>query len=192
MRRGFDGVSWYQAEPRVSLELIAASAIAKSAGVIDVGGGASLLVDQLIAAGFGDVSLLDVSAVAVGEARRRLAAETPVSWLVQDLLTWRPSRHYDLWHDRAVFHFLVSAELQDAYRAVLLSALEPGGYVVVGVFAPEGPQSCSGLPVARYSGPQIASALGGEFSVMATRQEVHGTPSGGAQPFTWVLARRVE
>ena len=189
-RRGFSGVSWFQAEPVISLTLIAEAGIAKSSPVVDVGGGASVLVDRLLADEYTDVSVLDASAVAVREAQRRLGPGAPVHWLVQDLLTWQPSRRYALWHDRAVFHFLGAAEQINAYGSVLRSALVPGGFVVIGAFANDGPESCSGLPVARFSPEELGTALGGDFTVIASRREVHRTPVGGLQPFTWVAARR--
>lgn len=189
MRRGSSGVSWYQAEPVVSLELIAESKLRGDAAVIDVGGGASPLVDRLLAEGFADVSVLDISSVAIEEARRRLPPDAPVDWVVSDVLSWHPKRRYGLWHDRAVFHFLVSSGDREAYRKTLVSALVRGGIVVIGTFAADGPESCSGLPVARFSEAGLASALGNRFTPVAFRREVHRTPSGGNQPFTWMLAK---
>jgi trans-aconitate methyltransferase len=185
-------VSWFQEEPVISMELIAGLGVARSAPVIDVGGGASALVDRLVAGGFTDVSVLDVSAVAVEEAQRRQVPGAPVRWLIQDLLTWRPTRQYALWHDRAVLHFLVSDEQRETYRELLNSALGPGGSVVIGVFAADGPESCSGLPVARYSEEDLMTTLGAGFAVRMMRREMHRTPSGGSQPFTWVAAQRSE
>jgi hypothetical protein len=191
-RRGFAGVSWFQSEPTVSLEMIAAAATPPDAPVVDVGGGASPLVDRLIEQGFTDVSVLDVSPGAIGEARQRLPPGARVDWLVQDVLSWRPTRLYSLWHDRAVFHFLVAPEQKEAYRRALDLALGPGGSIVIGTFAPDGPESCSGLPVARYSDEELAGALGDAFTVCSSRREVHLTPAGGSQPFTWIMARRSE
>jgi hypothetical protein len=189
--RGIGGVSWFQTEPAVSLELISATGISEDAAIIDVGGGASVLVDHLVSQGFNDVSVLDVSGVALAAAEARLGSKASVTWLRQDLLAFKPSRRYSLWHDRAVFHFLVGESDRDAYREVLLSALAPGGYAVIGTFAEDGPEQCSGLPVARYSANSLSERLGDRFLVTETRREAHRTPSGITQQFTWVAARLV-
>ncbi len=188
-RRGSDGVSWYQETPRVSLELIDALSIAKDAAIIDVGGGASLLAERLAARGFDDVTVLDLSLAALAQARKRAGASSPVRWLQDDLLVWEPQRRYDLWHDRAVLHFLVEPEDRAIYVAKLHDALQSHGAVIVGAFAPDGPQRCSGLPVVRYSATQLALLLGARFSLVETRREEHVTPSGVRQPFTWIAAR---
>ncbi len=187
--RGFDGVSWYQHVPRVSLELIAALGVPAGAAVIDVGGGASALVDHLVERDFVDVSVLDLSAAALAEARRRVGDTTDVSWLNEDLLLWRAERRFDVWHDRAVFHFLVATEERDAYLELLRSALRGDGCVVLATFAPDAPERCSGLPVARYTADELAGLLGPGFELVATRREVHTTPTGNTQPFTWVAGR---
>lgn len=185
-------MSWFQPEPQLSLELIAALGVDKSAAVIDVGGGASCLVDHLVGDGWRDVSVLDVSAAALIAARGRLPSDAPVTWLHQDLLTWTPTRNYRLWHDRAVFHFLVDTAEQTAYLGVLHAAVEPGGAVILATFAPDGPERCSGLPVARYSTDDLATLIGDGFEVVESRREEHTTPSGTCQPFTWVAARTIE
>jgi trans-aconitate methyltransferase len=180
-------VSWYQSAPRVSLELIETLGIDRDAAVIDVGGGASNLVDHLVEQGFRDVSVLDVSAVALAEGRRRLGDEAPVAWLREDLLGWEPTRRFDLWHDRAVFHFLVSPDDRERYLRILRSAIRDTGFVVLGTFAPDGPERCSGLPVTRYSVEDLAHLL--RLDVLVTRREEHTTPGGAIQPFTWVAGR---
>lgn len=186
---GARGVSWFEDTPRVSLELIGVLGLARDAAVIDVGGGASTLVDRLVEAGFTDVSVLDVSAAALAEARQRLGDTTAVTWLNQDLLLWNPERRFDLWHDRAVFHFLVAPEDREAYLRALQSAVVPGGHVVLAAFAPDGPESCSGLPVVRYSANDVVRLLGGGFELVETRREEHVTPRGAKQPLTWVAGR---
>jgi SAM-dependent methyltransferase len=188
--RGADRVSWHQSSATVSLELIDALELDLDAAVVDVGGGASPLAEQLVARGFGEVSVLDVSAGALAEARRRAGDDTPIHWLHEDLLLWRPERRYDLWHDRAVLHFLVAARDRDRYLETLLAALGPRGGVIIGVFAPDAPDRCSGLPVARYSAEQLAVLLGAGFELVATRREEHVTPGGALQPFTWIAALR--
>ena len=140
-------MSWYQAVPEVSLELVAALDISRDAAVIDVGGGASFLADKLLARGFRDLTVLDLSVSALDTTRRRLPADAPVRCVHADLLTWEPDRRYDLWHDRAVFHFLVTASDRERYVATLRRAVVPGGNVIVGTFAEDGPEMCSGLPV---------------------------------------------
>lgn len=187
--RGVHGVSWYQDAPSVSLELIEALGIGRDAAVIDVGGGASDLAEHLVERGFIDVSVLDVSAAALAEARRRLGDAAPVSWLHEDLLVWRPERRFVLWHDRAAFHFLVTSDDRDKYLQTLRSAIGVEGFVVLATFAPDGPEFCSGLPVARYSVADLAHLLGAGFELLETRREEHITPQGVMQPFTWVAGR---
>jgi SAM-dependent methyltransferase len=184
--RGVDGVSWYQAVPALSLELLEALDIPREAAVIDVGGGASFLVDELVARGFRDLTVLDLSASALDATRERLPDGAPVRFVQADLLEWEPDRRYDVWHDRAVFHFLVAASDRDRYVATLREAVVPRGTVIVGTFAEDGPELCSGLPVDRYSAADLSAALGDAFDVLETRREHHVTPRGAVQPFTWV------
>ncbi len=184
-----DLLSWHQPQPAASLELIASLALAPSAAVVDVGGGASTLVDHLLALGFLDITVLDVSPVALTLARERVGAPEGVTWLETDVLSWQPARDYDLWHDRAVFHFLVDARDQQRYVSVLRAALSGGGCAVIATFARDGPERCSGLPVARYATTELIDVLGGGFAVVGTRREVHTTPAGIRQPFTWVAVR---
>lgn len=181
-------VSWFQAEPLVSLELIQVLRVPLTASVIDIGGGASRLVDHLVERGFSDVSVLDISESALRIARLRLGDSVPISWLHEDLLLWHPARRYDLWHDRAVFHFLVDDGDRNAYLEALRAGIAPGGTVILATFADDGPKYCSGLPVARSSAEDLAAVLGDSFVVTETRREEHRTPSGVVQPFTWVAA----
>ncbi len=184
--RGVEGVSWFEAEPAASLAMIGLLGVEPTAAVVDVGGGASLLVDRLVGAGFVDVTVLDVSTHALDEGRRRLGPRSEVTWLHEDVLAWRPGRRYGLWHDRAVFHFLTDEADQERYLATLEAAALPGAGVVLATFAPDGPDHCSGLPVARYSAEALAATLGELVTVVTTRREVHITPAGVRQPFTWV------
>jgi trans-aconitate methyltransferase len=185
--RGPDRVSWFQPVPAASLAVVDGLGVDRASPVIDVGGGASLLVDQLVARGFTDVTVLDVSAVGLDLARARLGAAAPVEWIVADVLTWRPSKHYGLWHDRAVLHFLTDPADREAYLRTLRAAV-PHGAVVLATFAPDGPETCSGLAVARYDADELAALLPG-FEVVARRREIHVTPAGVEQPFTFVAAR---
>jgi trans-aconitate methyltransferase len=174
----------------VSLELVDLLGITPEAGVIDVGGGASVLIDALLHRGFADLTVLDISEAALQASRERVGADAPVEWIAHDLLTWEPTRRYDLWHDRAVFHFLSGEELQ-VYRDLLHRVVAPRGYVVMATFAPDGPEWCSGLPVTRYGADQLMDTLGGEFEMVGQLREVHMTPSGATQPFTWIAGRRI-
>lgn len=188
-RRGARGVSWYQPAPVVSLELVQSLGVAPTTPVLDVGGGASGLADALVATGFEDVTVLDVSAVALAAARSRLGDPSTVHWVLGDVCSWRPDRRYGLWHDRAVFHFMVEDADRAAYLDALRAAVAPGGAVVVAAFAPDGPEQCSGLPTARYSADELAASLGEELELAAARVEHHTTPAGAVQPFTWVAGR---
>jgi rhodanese-related sulfurtransferase len=188
---GATGVSWYQPEPALSLALIDTLRVPKASPVIDAGGGASLLVDELVSRDYLDISVLDVSSTALEIARHRLGDTAPVRWLCEDILTWQPERRYALWHDRAVFHFLTDAAEQTRYLNVMRQTLDLGGALVMATFAADGPESCSGLPVARYEATDLEQLLDG-FTVIASRREDHITPGGAVQPFTWIAARRVQ
>jgi len=188
---GVTGVSWFQPAATVSVELIERLGIPTDASVIDVGGGASLLVDALLQRGFTDVSVLDVSKSALDTVRERLGPTNSLALLHEDLLDWTPPRRFDLWHDRAVFHFLVDGQDREQYFQTLRSALRPGGAVVMATFAADGPEYCSGLPVGRYSSDDLANMFDSDFDVVEQMREEHITPAGTLQPFTWVAARNV-
>ena len=185
-----DEVSWFQTEPTRSMQLLT-EATPCPTSVIDVGAGASVLLDSLLDAGIADVTVLDISEEALAAVRRRTAARSPApSFVVADLLSWTPARHWDAWHDRAVFHFLTDPDDRASYVATATRAVAPGGIAVVATFAPDGPEQCSGLPTVRYDAEQLAAAFGVGFDLERTEREVHRTPSGGEQPFTWVVLRR--
>jgi Nodulation protein S (NodS) len=181
-------VSWYQPEPAMSLALIDRLGVPKSAPVIDVGGGASLLVDRLVAQACTDLTILDVPSTALEIARCRLR-DPAVRWLHEDILTWHPERRYALWHDRAVFHFLTNAKERAKYLAVMRQALGDSGALIIATFASDGPERCSGLPVARYDAIDLERLLDG-FTVVESSREEHVTPGGTVQPFTWIAAHR--
>ena len=188
--RAIDQVSWFQAEPTMSLELVAAADPSPDAAIIDVGAGASGLVDELLAHGCHNLTVLDVSEAALEAARRRLGPRADeVAWITADLLAWRPTHRYDVWHDRALFHFLVTAEQRSSYLATMRSAVVPGGAVIIATFADDGPETCSGLATARYSPADLVTAVGPQFELENSRREEHLTPAGVLQPFTWVLLR---
>ena len=175
----------------MSLEMIGLTGIGPQEAVLDVGGGTSPLAGALLARGFADVTVLDLSEVALQTSRARLGpADARVRWVHADILDWIPDRTYGLWHDRAVFHFLVDAEDRERYVTTARSAVRPGGSVVVGTFAEDGPATCSGLPVARYDTQALADAFGAGFALVGSRRHEHRTPGGSVQPFTWVAMRR--
>ncbi|MFI5286349.1 MAG: class I SAM-dependent methyltransferase [Candidatus Dormibacteria bacterium] len=182
-------MSWYQPEPAMSLAIIDRLRVPKGAPVIDVGGGASLLVDRLLARGYTDLAVLDVSSTALEIARRRIGDAASVRWLRKDILTWQPERRYALWHDRAVFHFLTNTAERAKYLSIMREALGESGALIIGTFASDGPESCSGLPVARYEAIDLERLLEG-FTVVESSREEHVTPSGTVQPFTWIAATR--
>jgi trans-aconitate methyltransferase len=182
-------VSWYQPEPAMSLTLIDHLQVPKTAPVIDVGGGASTLVDELLARGYVDLTVLDISSTALEIARHRVGEAAPVRWLCDDIMSWQPEFPYTLWHDRAVFHFLIDPAEQARYLTTMRQALGPAASLVIATFAADGPEHCSGLPVARYDAGDLERLLDG-FTVVASRREEHITPGGAVQPFTWIAARR--
>lgn len=185
-----DEVSWYQAGAGVSLDLIAKHG-RPGASVIDIGAGASALVDHLLSEGWGDATLLDVSSEGLDVTLGRLGSRAEgVTFVVADLLTWIPRRSYGVWHDRAVFHFLVRANDRSAYLRTATNAVEPGGVLVLGTFADDGPEQCSGLPTARYDPDELARIFDPAFELVESMREVHRTPWGSEQPFTWVVLRR--
>ena len=185
--------SWTEDAPLDSLTVLDALGLEPNDPVIDVGGGASPLVDALLARGFVDLTVLDVAARALAEARARLedpALAARVEWIVADVTSWTPVRTYRVWHDRAVFHFLVDEASRLAYRRCLDTATSTGSTVVLATFAPDGPETCSGLPVRRWSADDLERELGDAFTVVRRERREHVTPWGSRQPFTWVVAVR--
>jgi SAM-dependent methyltransferase len=185
-------VSWFQAEARRSLDLITSISPDRSAPIIDVGAGASVLVDNLLAAGYGDVSVLDVSEAALGISRDRLGSDSSrVKWIGADVLRAQLDEGaYAVWHDRAVFHFLTDASDRQAYVEQVRRAVRPGGFVLVATFAEDGPEYCSGLPVVRYSAEGLHSEFGSDFQLVRSEHEDHRTPGGAEQSFLYCLCRR--
>ena len=187
-----DAVSWYRPHLDTSLALIERAAPDRGAAVVDVGGGASTLVDDLLARGYRDLSVLDISAAALNVAHERLGeAADKVTWLAGDLLDAPlPRARYDLWHDRAVFHFLTEAEQRAHYLRQLTHALKPGGHAVLATFGPQGPVKCSGLDTVRYDAEGLVRVLGDGFTLVDSTLEFHATPFGTIQPFLYALFRR--
>ena len=190
--QGATRVSWFQEHARQSLELIRRTGVARDGGVIDVGGGASTLVDDLLAEGYSKLAVLDLSGAALAAARERLGQRGgEVSWLLGDITQIELARHgYALWHDRAVFHFLTSAQEREAYVRAVLRAVKPGGHVIVATFAEDGPQKCSGLPVVRYSADGLHAQFGAPFTLLRHEREEHLTPAGAIQKFIYCMCRR--
>lgn len=185
--RAVDSVSWYQQSPTPSLELFDSLGVQPDQPVVDVGSGASVLVDALLDRGFSDVSVLDISASALERSRRRLGPRADlVRWYRADVLDWRPERRYALWHDRAVFHFLTQPTERSQYISTLKSALLPGARVVIGTFALDGPEKCSGLTVHRYDAAGLTAMFGDDFELLEQRRQEHHTPAGAVQVFSWV------
>lgn len=185
-----DTVSWFQVHPDTSLALIRGHTGAKDA-VIDVGGGASRLVDHLLEDGYTDLTVLDISETALERAGARLGtAALKVQWLVADVTRWRAERRYRFWHDRAVFHFLTEPQERAAYIAALEAALAPGAQALIASFALDGPERCSGLPVRRYSPASLAEEIGKGFRLRESREETHLTPAARLQRFQYSLLER--
>ncbi len=190
--RSAESVSWFQPHAHLSLALIQALEPRREAHLMDVGGGASTLVDDLVRAGYQHLSVLDIAGAALGVAQRRLGLlATGVAWLEGDVTELALPQHgIDLWHDRAVFHFLTEAADRQRYVRRLLSALRPGGHVIISAFAEDGPAQCSGLPVRRYSGSTLWAELGAPFQLLEQREELHHTPAGAQQQFIYCAFRR--
>jgi hypothetical protein len=185
-----DSVSWYQAEPALSLELIERAAAAP-ARVIDVGGGTSFLVDRLLEKGYRP-AVLDIAAEPLEVVKARLgSAAKDVDWFVADVTTFNPSTTWDVWHDRAVFHFLTDGQDRSRYRQSLLRATEPGSGVIVATFGPDGPDRCSGLPTVRYAPEDLLREFGAGFELVEAATEEHQTPGGNTQAFSYCRFRRV-
>jgi len=189
-----DQASWFLAEPTVSLRLIREVAPDPAAAIIDVGGGASTLIDHLLEAGYQRLTVLDLSPTALAAARTRLGLQAgSVTWLDADVLTAPlPAAGYDVWHDRALFHFLTDPADRHRYLAQVAHAVRPGGYVIVASFGPDGPVQCSGLPVVRYSSQALHAEFGRSFRLLESVTEAHRTPAGRSQAFVYSLLEVVE
>jgi len=187
-----DEVSWFQEHPQVSLGLIQRTGVMREGAIIDVGGGASTLADDLLSEGFENITVLDISAAALEATRKRLgprAAE--VTWLEADITeVILPQNHFDLWHDRAVFHFLTRPEDRARYVETVRASLKPGGHIIVATFGPDGPMRCSGLDVTRYSPEGLHQEFGAPFQLVAHTEEIHRTPFGTIQQFVYCYCRK--
>jgi len=184
-------VSWYRPHLETSLALIEKAAPEHHVSIIDVGGGESTLVDDLLATGYQNIAVLDVSQTAINVTKRRLgSASEGIHWIAADILTCElASNAYDVWHDRAVFHFLTAMGQRAAYVRQVARAVKPGGYVLVGTFGPEGPTKCSGLKVVRYDAESLHAEFGVRFRLLDSIKELHDTPFGTTQQFLYCMCR---
>lgn len=184
-------VSWYQPHAELSLRLIRETGVALDAPIVDVGGGASTLVDDLLTAGYRNLTVLDISASALKTAQERLGPEAHrVHWLASDILKAQLPKHgFEVWHDRAVFHFLTSEEDRRKYVNAVMHAVKPGGFVIVATFSEDGPERCSGLPVKRYRSDELHAEFGEPFTLLGHLRETHLTPAGKEQKFVYCFCR---
>ena len=187
-----DAVSWFQPHAEKSLSIIRNLGVSKSSSIIDVGGGASTLVDDLLALEYGNLSVLDLSGAALKVARSRLGdLAAKVRWLEQDVTKLSLEKNsIDVWHDRAVFHFLTNEDDRNSYVKSVLNTVRPGGYVIVATFAEDGPEKCSGLPVQRYSANELHSEFGSAFQLLGHEKELHQTPFATSQKFVYCYCRK--
>ena len=186
-------VSWFQENPAPSLELIDLARPTPESAIVDIGGGASRLVDSLVARGFKRVTVLDISEAALEAAKARLGERaSQVQWIVADVTKWQPAQAFDVWHDRAAFHFLIDAADRSAYVTRMKQAVKPGGHVIIGAFAIDGPEKCSGLPVNRYDAASLARELGEGLELVDSRRHDHSTPWNSAQRFQFCIFRRTD
>jgi SAM-dependent methyltransferase len=194
--RSEDELTWFEATPALSLELVRAR-IHPGEPFIDIGAGASRLGDVLLEEGFGPLTVLDLSGAALAVSRQRLGARgDDVAWIEADITTWEPDRTYAVWHDRAVFHFLTTAEDRAGYARALSAALSPGGIAIIATFADGGPERCSGLPVMRYAPEALAQELDrlrpGRFETLDAQRHMHITPKGNRQSFQYSVFRKTD
>ncbi len=189
--KGEQQVSWSQPSPEPSLGLIEKFAPGPSASIVDIGGGASRLVDALRERGYQYITVLDLSEAALQSAKDRLGTNaTSVQWVAADATQWQPSQAFDIWHDRAAFHFLVEPRDRDAYIARLRQGVKSGGHAIIATFALDGPEKCSGLPVQRYDHAALGKALGPAFALVHHQPHRHVTPWGVSQSFQFSVFRR--
>jgi SAM-dependent methyltransferase len=191
--KGEKEVSWFEDNPTISLDLIRSTGVSTSASIIDIGGGASRLVDALVNEGFAAVTVLDLSKNALATAKTRLGSPgEKVQWVVADVTTWEPFETYDVWHDRAAFHFLTEPRDRAAYAERVSRVVRRSGHVIIGTFAPDGPERCSGLQVVRHDAASLSEMLGSEFALTENRPHVHQTPWGATQRFQFSRFRRAK
>jgi 2-polyprenyl-3-methyl-5-hydroxy-6-metoxy-1,4-benzoquinol methylase len=185
-------LGWYQESPDISLRMIESTGVDEDGRIIDVGGGASPLIELLVARG-SNVTVLDISSTALEEAKKRLGeASDKVKWIVADITKYKSTEIYDIWHDRAVFHFLTSPQDRKEYVACLNSALRVGGYLVISTFGPAGPRKCAGLRTMRYSPESLHKEIGDNFHLAESGDEIHLTPTAKEQEFIYCVFKKCQ
>jgi SAM-dependent methyltransferase len=185
-------VSWTQEVPKISLDFVRSFKLPKTASIIDIGGGDSKLADFLLDAGYEDVTVLDISGAALERAEQRLGSRADkINWVEQDITRFEPTTRFDLWHDRAAFHFLTTAEQINRYLSIARKSIKDGGYAVIGTFSPDGPEKCSGLPVRRYDEQMLAAAFSTGFKKISCITEDHITPFQTKQNFLFCSFQRI-
>ena len=187
-----DTVSWFQDDPTPSLDMIAQTGLGTGDPIVDIGGGASMLIDRLLDAGHSAMTVLDIALAGLAVAQQRLGARAGrVTWIAQDVTVWQPPQDaFSIWHDRAVFHFLVDEADRLAYRSALDQGVRASGFVILAPFALSGPERCSGLPVRRYSADMLQAELGPVYHLIDQQPQTHVTPTGNHQDFIWCLFRK--
>lgn len=184
-------VSWYEPMPETSLNYITECKLDNDAAIIDIGGGDSFLAEFLLAKGFTDVTVVDISEKAIERAKKRLGERAEeIKWIVADASEFKPERQYDLWHDRAAFHFLTEDEQVQNYLQTVKRSVKPGGFLVIGTFSENGPKKCSGIEIRQYSVSQMQDLFSDDFTTMSCKNIDHTTPSGGIQNFTFCSFRK--
>lgn len=187
-----DALSWFENEPALSLDLIKKFGLGPETSLIDIGGGASRLSDELLRSGWNDVSVLDIFAAALQIIKTRLGVNAQaVTWIVADVTSWKVERTFDLWHDRAAFDFLTDPGDREAYVANMMNALQPGGHAIIATFAPDGPENCSDLPIIRYERPALVETVGPAFLPVSCHRHEHRTPGGKLQAFMFHVLRKI-
>jgi SAM-dependent methyltransferase len=191
-RKSAQETSWYQLEPRLSIDLIEKTGVDRNEAIIDVGGGASVLIDFLLDLGYSDLTVMDISASALQQVRQRLGHKaSTVDWIEADVTDFAPGRTFDLWHDRAVFHFLTEDEDRANYLQALNEALKPRGWVIMAAFALDGPEKCSGLKIVQYDAERLGKELGENYRLERQVKEMHVTPAGHHQSFGFYCFRKM-
>lgn len=185
-----ESLSWFETEPGVSLDLIRKSGLPNTAGIVDAGAGSSPVLINLAQDGWRDLTAVDLSPTALAALADRIQADHSVKCVVADICIWRPDRQFDLWHDRAVLHFLTDSAAREAYVTTLKTVLKPGGFAVIGTFAPDGPDKCFGQPIRKYDAETLMALLGPEFHLIEQRRYTHVTPAGTEQRYFYGLVQR--
>lgn len=191
--KDFTEVSWYQKKPQFSIDLIEGLMLSKDASIIDIGGGDSLLVDYLIELGYTNLSVLDISEKAILKAKKRLGENgNGINWIVSDITDFKPNEMYDVWHDRAAFHFLTDSDSINRYKVNLNAVMNKNAFFLIGAFSLSGPSKCSGIPIKQYNSDDLASTFKEGFTLMESKYTVHNTPHNMPQEFCFATFQKKE